>query len=83
MMMELQPNRIQLAKVLSNNFVFRGVSREAIAGLAATAEVRDFKGGDTIVRQFERNSDLIILLSGMAKVHVMHGEDIAELGRGA
>lgn len=75
-----EPN---LARALRYNYVFRGLSQDVIAGIAALADVRTYLGGDVIVRQFDRNSDLIILLEGNARITGMDGETIAEFGPGS
>lgn len=76
-------DQMELAKTLSYNYVFRGVRKEALHGLAATADIRVFDGGDVIVRQFETNDDLIVLLSGGAKIKSFSGETVAEFGPGS
>jgi CRP/FNR family transcriptional regulator, cyclic AMP receptor protein len=81
-MIELQERR-DLAKTLSENYVFRGVAREALAGLAATAAVRTYRGGDTIVRQYDRGRDIYLILTGAASVKSPTGEAIVEFGPGS
>ena len=72
-----------LAKTLRYNYVFRGLSRDVIAGIAALADMRYYRGGDVIVRQYDRNSDLIILLDGSARIKSVDEETIAEFGPGS
>lgn len=74
---------MELAKILANNYVFRGLDKEIMAAIASLAEVRDFVPGDTLVRQFDFNSDLIILLEGEAVVKTFSGENITTLGPGS
>ena len=40
-------------------------------------------GGDTIVRQFGKDSDLMIVLKGLAQIKTFSGDTIAEVGRGS
>lgn len=61
----------------------RGMSDEAIWKVAELAERKKFQGGDTIVRQFDRNSDLIILLEGSAQINTFNDELISEIGPGS
>lgn len=75
--------QIELAKTLAYNYVFRGVAREALMGLAATAEIRLYDGGEVIVRQFEVNDDLIVILSGAAVIRTFGGDTLAEFGPGS
>jgi len=72
-----------LAKTLRYNYIFRGLSRDVIAGIAALADMRNYRGGDVIVRQYDRNSDLIILLDGSARIKSVDDETIAEFGPGS
>jgi CRP/FNR family cyclic AMP-dependent transcriptional regulator len=72
-----------LAKTLSYNYVFRGLSRDIVAGFAAIANVKDFMGGDVLVRQFDYNSDVMILLEGQARIKSFAGDTLAEFGPGS
>ena len=72
-----------LAKTLRYNYIFRGLSRDVIAGIAALADIRGYRGGDVIVRQYDHNSDLIILLDGSARIKSVDGDTIAEFGPGS
>lgn len=83
MAMTLMLTEPDLARTLRYNYVFRGLSREVIAGIAALASMRSYQGGDVIVRQFEHNSDLIILLDGNARIKDLEGDTIAEFGPGS
>jgi len=74
---------MDLAKTLKFNYVFRGVPQPALAGLAASAEIRSYNGGDVLVRQFERSSDLLILLEGAARIKSFTGDTVAEFGPGS
>jgi len=74
---------MELGKVLSNNYVFRGLPKELIAGMALLADVRDYRGGEVLVRQFDRGSDLWIILEGNARIKSFSGETIAEFGPGS
>jgi CRP/FNR family transcriptional regulator, cyclic AMP receptor protein len=74
---------MELTRVLSNNYVFRGIPKELIAGMALLADVRQYRGGDVLVRQFDQSSDLLILLDGNARIKSFSGETIAEFGPGS
>ncbi len=74
---------MELAKTLSYNYLFRGLTWEVVNGFAALATVKDFMGGDVLVRQFDYNSDLLILLEGTARIKTFSGETIAEFGPGS
>lgn len=74
---------MDLAKTLSYNYVFRGLPKEVVAGIAAIARTKQFAGGDVIVRQFDRSNDLYILLEGGAAIRSFSGETLAEFGPGS
>jgi CRP-like cAMP-binding protein len=61
----------------------KGLTNDQVAAIAELATTRTFMGGDTIVRQFDRNSDLIVILEGSAIVKSFQGEKIAEVGPGS
>ncbi|MFI5386496.1 MAG: cyclic nucleotide-binding domain-containing protein [Fimbriimonadales bacterium] len=61
----------------------RGLSDEDVWKIAVLAETKMFKGGDTIVRQFDKNSDLIIVLDGSAQISSFNDELISEIGPGS
>jgi CRP/FNR family transcriptional regulator, cyclic AMP receptor protein len=61
----------------------RGLSQDHIWKIAELADRRKFQGGDTIVRQFDKNSDLIIVLDGNAQVCTFNDELITEMGPGS
>lgn len=74
---------VDLAKTLSYNYVFRGLSKDVVAGFASLAAIKDYRGGDVLVRQFDRNTDLFVLLEGEARIKSFAGETIAEFGPGS
>lgn len=61
----------------------RGLADEDIWKIAELAERKEFMGGDTIVRQFDKNSDLIIVLDGGAEIRTFGGEPITTVGPGS
>jgi len=81
--MTLLTPETELARTIRYNYIFRGLSRDVIAGIAALADIRSYRGGDVIVRQYETNSDLIIILDGSAKIKAINEETIAEFGPGS
>lgn len=74
---------MELARQLAYNYVFRGLPRKVVAGLAALAVERRFRGGDVIVRQFEQSDDLYVILEGSAKIRDFHGDEMTEFGPGS
>lgn len=61
----------------------RGLGEADVWKIASLAETKKFKGGDTIVRQFDKNSDLIIVLDGSAQISSFKDELISEVGPGS
>jgi CRP-like cAMP-binding protein len=61
----------------------KGLNEEQVWRITQLAETKKFMGGDTIVRQFDRNSDLIIILDGSARIMTFQDEFVAELGPGS
>jgi CRP/FNR family cyclic AMP-dependent transcriptional regulator len=74
---------MDLAKTLSFNYIFRGLRPDVINGLAAMSVIKRFRGGDTLIRQFDNQSDLILILEGEALVRSFSGELLAEIGPGS
>lgn len=73
---------IETFDALRNNYLFQGLSERQITDIAALSTTKQFEGGDTIVRQFAKDNDLLIILSGKARVNSFSGEMIAEAGPG-
>lgn len=74
---------MDLAQTLSYNYVFRGVPRGTVAFLAALAQTRWFEGGETMVRQYDRSDDMIVILEGEAVTRSFHEDTIATFGPGS
>jgi len=66
-----------------DNPLFKNLTDEQAGSLFALASERRVDGGDTVVRQFDRNTDLVIVLEGMAAIRTFSGETVAEVGPGA
>lgn len=74
---------MELAKILANNYMFRGVPRSFVNTLAAAADVRRYSGGETLVRQFDKGQDLYLILEGEAVTRNFQGDTIARFGPGS
>jgi len=72
-----------IEKALSYNYMFKGLPRESVRELAILAQVRDYKGGDTLVRQFDSTTDLLIIMEGNAISRTFAGEVVARFGPGS
>ncbi|HTQ09223.1 MAG TPA: cyclic nucleotide-binding domain-containing protein [Fimbriimonadaceae bacterium] len=61
----------------------RGMTEEQVWKMTELAAQKRFNGGDTIVRQFDKNSDLIIVLDGTAQIKTFNDDLITEIGSGS
>ncbi len=74
---------MELAETLRNNYVFKGLSETVIQELAALSEVKELRGGDQIVRQFDKSYDLFVILEGKALSRTFKEEVVSEFGPGS
>ncbi|HXH61906.1 MAG TPA: cyclic nucleotide-binding domain-containing protein [Fimbriimonadaceae bacterium] len=74
---------MELPQALRDNYLFRGLSDSHIDTIFRLATVKLFMGGDTIVRQFGRDHDLMIVLRGNVQIKTFSGDVIAEVGPGS
>jgi CRP-like cAMP-binding protein len=74
---------MELAKTLANNFMFRGLPQSFVNTLAASADVRQYHGGETLVRQFDKGQDLYVILEGQAVTRNFQGDIVARFGPGS
>ena len=73
---------MELPQALRDNYLFRGLSAAHIDEILAIASTKSFDGGDTILRQFGRDHDLMVVLKGLALIKTFSGDPIAEVGPG-
>ncbi len=74
---------LDVHEALRSNYLMQGLSECQISDVANIATVKNFNGGDTIVRQFARDNDLLIVLAGKARINSFSGELIAEASEGS
>lgn len=74
---------LQIHEALRNNYLMQGLTEAQIASVAELASTKMFQGGDVVVRQFAKDNDLLIVLTGKARVNNFNGELIAEAGPGS
>ena len=75
--------KIDIAAAIQHNYLLKGLTKEQVGEIALLARAGTFEGGDTILRQFAKDSDIMILLEGKARVNTFSGELIAEAGPGS
>lgn len=74
---------MDLNSALQNNYVMQGLNVAQISLISQITTIKDFNGGDTLVRQFAKDADLLIILEGTAKIKTFSGEEIAQAGPGS
>lgn len=74
---------MELPQALRDNYLFRGLSNAHIDEILALANTKTFLGGDTILRQFGRDNDLMVVLKGEALIKTFSGDPIADVGPGS
>lgn len=70
-------------EALRNSYVMQGLSEYQLSELTALAKIKDFDGGQMIVRQFAEDNDLLVVVEGAVRITAFSGELIAEAGPGA
>lgn len=73
---------MQTPTLVKDNPLFRNMTELQIDKVMEKAQEKTFVGGDTIVRQFDKNSELIIVIRGICMVRTFSGETVAEVGPG-
>ncbi len=74
---------MNIADALRENYLFRDLSESQQDNVIQIAETRTFDGGDVMVRQFDKDCDLFIVLAGGARIKSFSGETLAEVGPGS
>ena len=74
---------MDVVEAIRFNYLFRGLSKEQTERVANIVEQRRYDGGETMVRQFDRDTDMMIVVTGGAKIKSFSGESLAEVGPGS
>lgn len=83
-MHELDPVEAQeLKEILSRNYVFHGLPAESIEWLADLARIKQIAPGQELVRVFDMDSDMYVMIEGHAEVRSPSGEPLAAFGPGS
>lgn len=61
----------------------RDLREEDLDRLEALCNVKSFEGGDTVIRQFDQTSDIVVVLNGSAKVLGFNESTLREAGPGS
>lgn len=73
---------MDLSSGLRENPLFANLTDDQIKAVSAIANEKTFEGGDTLVRQFDKNTDVLLVIRGKVCIKTFSGEIIAELGPG-
>lgn len=68
---------------LTDHPLFKGLNDSQASALLAQAAEQTYNGGDVILRQFEKNNDLLIVTGGEVGIRAFSGEMVARLGPGS
>jgi CRP-like cAMP-binding protein len=71
----------QTAAMLASVPLFSSLNKSQIRTMATTAKERDYRGGDTIVKQGEKGIGFYLILAGQAQVE-KSGQPVATLSPG-
>ena len=74
---------MDIAKAIRFNYLLHGLNEAEIGLVADAAQTKSFMGGDTIVRQFAKDADVMIVLEGDVRIKTFSGETIADAGPGS
>ncbi|MDI9641405.1 cyclic nucleotide-binding domain-containing protein [Kamptonema cortianum] len=74
---------VDIPAILRENYLFQGLSETQLNSIVGLTSVKEFAGGDTIVRQFAEDADLMVIAEGKAKIRSFSGEEIAEASSGS
>jgi CRP-like cAMP-binding protein len=72
-----------LTDALKRTYLMSGLTDEQVKQIETISNMHNFEGGDTIIRQFSKDSDLIIVIEGQVRINTFSGEKIAEAGPGS
>lgn len=67
---------MDLQDAIRNSYLAYGFNEEQLEMVAHLAERRSFSAGEAIVRQFDEDKDLMLLVSGAAEIRTIVGEPI-------
>jgi len=74
---------VDVVEAIRFNYLFRGLTKDQIERIAEIVEQKRFDGGEVMVRQFDRDSDMMIIVTGGARIKSFSGEPLAEVGPGS
>lgn len=71
---------MQLEELLGSTFIARGLEPQELSALAACCEIKNFEAGETIIREFEKSHDVMIVLEGTVRVKTFSSDQLVDLG---
>ncbi len=73
----------EIFDAVSKCYLVKEMPEDEVDALVAISEFRQFDGGMTMVRQFDKSKDLMLIVEGGARVNTFSGDKIIELGPGS
>ncbi|HVL39205.1 MAG TPA: cyclic nucleotide-binding domain-containing protein [Fimbriimonadaceae bacterium] len=67
---------------IKRTYLLQGLSDEQVEKVAEVCHIKEFDGGEPIVRQYAKDNDLMIVLEGNVRINSFSGEKLAECGPG-
>jgi len=74
---------VELKDAIRQSYLVQGLTDEEVQAIIGIAEQRTFTGGQTLMRQFEKSNDLMIVADGAARIITPSGEPLADLAPGS
>lgn len=74
---------MDVQRALADSYLFSDLSYGQIEALTSGAQVKEYAGGEPVVRQFDKGHDLMLVLEGSVLVKSFRDEVLAELGQGS
>ena len=68
---------------IRQSYLFKGLQEDQLMSILGISQEKLYFGGDIVVRQFDKASDILVILSGKVKIKGFKGEDLAELAAGS
>lgn len=65
-----------------NSYLATDMTEDELATLTALATLKTFQQGETVVRQFDREADLYIVLKGKVVINASNGDLVARIKAG-
>lgn len=69
---------LSLSDILASGFC-KGLNEDQLERIVAMAEIRQCEGGETLIKMNDNSSDVLVILSGGAKISSYHEIELAQV----